>query len=83
LAFVAAEGCLGRLGGGTVAGRAVGPGERAGEISLTLRAFGEDEPGDRMGEHLAALWPAFRRWWRESPNTCPTAHEARARLREW
>ncbi len=56
--------------------------ERAGEISLTLRAFGEDEPGDGMGEHLAAVWPSFRRWWRESPNTRPTAHEARARLRE-
>ena len=37
----------------------------AGEVSLTLRAFGEDEPGDRIGEHLAAAWPAFREWWRE------------------
>jgi predicted choloylglycine hydrolase len=55
---------------------------QAGEIALALRAFGEDEPGDRMGEHLAAVWPAFRRWWRDSPNTRPTADEARARLEE-
>jgi predicted choloylglycine hydrolase len=47
-----------------------------------LRAFGEDEPGDRMGEHLAAVWPAFGRWWRQSANTRPTAEEARARLEE-
>jgi predicted choloylglycine hydrolase len=55
---------------------------QAGEISLTLRAFGEDEPGDRIGEHMAAVWPAFRRWWQENANTHPTAAEARARLEE-
>ncbi len=55
---------------------------RAGGISLTLRAFTEDEPGDRISEHLAATWPAFRQWWRNGANTRPTAAEARARLEE-
>jgi predicted choloylglycine hydrolase len=55
---------------------------QAGEISLTLRAFAEDEPGDRISEHLAATWPAFRQWWRGGANTRPTAGEARARLEE-
>ena len=55
---------------------------RAGAISLTLRAFTEDEPGDRISEHLAATWPAFRQWWRNGANTRPTAAEARARLEE-
>jgi hypothetical protein len=27
--------------------------QRAGEISLTVRAFAEDEPGDRIRDHLA------------------------------
>jgi predicted choloylglycine hydrolase len=55
---------------------------RGDVVSLTLRAFGEDEPGDRIGEHLAAIWPAFRHWWREGANTRPAAGEARARLEE-
>ena len=55
---------------------------RKDAISLTLRAFAEEEPGDRVGEHLAATWPAFRRWWRDGPNTRPSAAEARARLQE-
>jgi predicted choloylglycine hydrolase len=55
---------------------------RGDVVSLTLRAFGEDEPGDQIGEHLAAIWPAFRRWWREGANTRPTAGQARARLEE-
>ena len=55
---------------------------RAGGISLTLRAFTEDKPGDRISEHLAATWPAFRQWWRNGANTRPTAAEARARLEE-
>ncbi len=55
---------------------------RAGGISLNLRAFAEDEPGDRISEHLAATWPAFRQWWRNGANTRPTAAEARARLEE-
>ena len=38
-----------------------------------MRAFGEDEPDDRIREHLAAIWPAFRRWWREGANTRPAA----------
>jgi len=54
----------------------------AGEISLTLRAWEEDEPGERIRGHLAASWPAFRRWWRDGPNTRPTAGQARARLEE-
>jgi predicted choloylglycine hydrolase len=54
----------------------------AGEVPLTLRAFAEDEPAARMGEHLAAIWPAFRRWWREGANIRPTAEQARARLEE-
>jgi predicted choloylglycine hydrolase len=55
---------------------------KAREIPLTLRAFGEDEPGDQIGEHLAATWPAFRRWWRAGANTRPTAAQAQARLEE-
>ena len=55
---------------------------RAGAISLTLRTFTEDKPGDRISEHLAATWPAFRQWWRNGANTRPTAAEARARLEE-
>ena len=53
-----------------------------GELPLTLRAFGEDEPGDQIGAQLAATWPAFRRWWRQGANTRPTAAQARARLEE-
>jgi predicted choloylglycine hydrolase len=55
---------------------------RAGEISLNLRALAEDKPADRISEHLAATWPAFRRWWRDGANTRPTAAEARARLEQ-
>jgi hypothetical protein len=53
-----------------------------GEVSLTFRAFEEDEPGKAIGEHLAATWPAFRRWWFGGANTRPTAVEAGARLKE-
>ena len=49
-------------------------------IPLTMRAFGEDEPGERMAGQLAAAWPAFRRWWQEGANARPDAEEARARL---
>jgi predicted choloylglycine hydrolase len=56
---------------------------QAGGISLNLRALAEDEPGDRIGEHLAATWPAFRKWWRNGANTRPTAAQARARLEEY
>jgi predicted choloylglycine hydrolase len=49
-----------------------------GEVSLTLRAIEEDQ----IGEHLAATWPAFRRWWLDGANTRPTAGQARARLEE-
>ena len=55
---------------------------RAGEISLTVRAFAEGEPGDRIRDHLALTWPAFRQWWRDGANTRPTAAQARARLEE-
>jgi hypothetical protein len=54
----------------------------AREIPLTIRAFREDEPGDRTGERLAAAWPAFRRWWREGAGIRPTAGQARVRLEE-
>ena len=37
---------------------------QAGEVPLILRAWEEDEPGDQIGQHLAQVWPAFRRWWR-------------------
>jgi predicted choloylglycine hydrolase len=47
-----------------------------------MQAFSEDEPGDLIGGHLTAAWPAFRRWWRESPDTRPAAGEAEARLEE-
>jgi predicted choloylglycine hydrolase len=55
---------------------------RPQEVSLTFLAFGEHEPGDQIGEHLAVTWPTFRRWWREGANTRPTAAVARARLEE-
>jgi hypothetical protein len=55
---------------------------RAGQIPLTLRAFAEDEPGDQIGDHVAAAWPAFRRWWRDGANTRPAPGQARARLEE-
>ena len=45
-------------------------------ISLTLRAFEEDE----LGEHLTAVWPAFRQWWRGGANARPTAGQAGAQL---
>ena len=35
-----------------------------------------------MGKHLAAAWPAFRRWWRDRPDSRPTAGQAQARLEE-
>jgi predicted choloylglycine hydrolase len=54
----------------------------AGGISLPLRSFGEDKPGDRIREHLAATWPAFRQWWRTGANIRPTAGEARAKLEQ-
>jgi hypothetical protein len=53
-----------------------------GAVSLTVRAYQEDEPGDRIREQLAATWPAFHRWWRNGANTRPAAGEARARLEE-
>ena len=55
---------------------------RAGAVSLALRMLEEDEPGERIGEHLAQAWPAFRQWWRNGANTRPSAAEARARLEE-
>ena len=57
------------------------PGQAA-PVSLTLRAFAEDEPGDQIREHLTAAWPAFRRWWRDGANARPTSGQARARLEE-
>ena len=54
----------------------------AGEVSLALGAFAEDEPGDLIRDHLASTWPAFSRWWREGANARPTAAQARARLEE-
>ena len=56
---------------------------QAGAVSLTLRAFAEDLPGDRVREHLATSWPAFRSWWRDGPTLRPTAGEAKARLIEY
>jgi predicted choloylglycine hydrolase len=58
------------------------PAPATGEISLTLGAFTEDEPGGRIRDHLATTWPAFSRWWREGANARPTAAQARARLEE-
>jgi hypothetical protein len=49
-----------------------------GGISLTLRALEEDE----LGEHLTAVWPAFRQWWRNGANGRPTAAQTGARLDE-
>jgi hypothetical protein len=55
---------------------------QGGAVSLTVRAYEEDEPGDQIREQLAATWPAFHRWWRDGANTRPAAGEARARLEE-
>ncbi len=55
---------------------------RAGPVSLAVRAYEEDEPGDRVREHLTATWPAFGRWWRDGANSRPVLREARARLEE-
>lgn len=35
---------------------------RADAVSLTLLTVEEDQPGNRIREHLAATWPAFCRW---------------------
>jgi predicted choloylglycine hydrolase len=56
--------------------------EQAAQVSLTMRAFAEDEPGDQIREHLTTVWPAFRRWWRDGANARPTAGQAQARLEE-
>ena len=56
---------------------------QAGGISLTVRAWEEDGPGDAIAEHLAQAWPAFRRWWYEGANTRPDAAEARMRLEQY
>src|SRR5437773_1484627 len=53
-----------------------------GPVSLTVRAYEEDEPGDQARGQLAATWPAFHRWWREGANTPPATAQARARLEE-
>jgi predicted choloylglycine hydrolase len=53
-----------------------------GAVSLTVRAYEEDEPGDQVREQLAATWPAFHRWWRQGANTRPATGQARARLEE-
>ncbi len=58
------------------------PAPRAGEVSLALRAWEEDEPGEAIRDHLTAIWPAFRQWWRDGANIRPTAGQARARLEE-
>lgn len=58
------------------------PAAETPQVSLTLRAFAEDEPGDRIREHLATVWPAFRRWWRDGANARPSAGQARAQLEE-
>ena len=54
----------------------------AGPVSLTLRAFGEDEPGPQIAGHLRETWPGFRRWWHGGANARPSAAEAGARLEE-
>jgi len=54
----------------------------AGGISLAVRSWEEDQPGDRTREHLAAGWPAFRQWWRDGANARPTAEQAGARLEQ-
>jgi len=54
----------------------------AGHVSLTLRAFGEDEPGPQIAGHLRETWPAFRRWWHGGAAARPSAAEAGARLEE-
>jgi len=56
--------------------------EQAAQVSLTMRAFAEDEPGDQIREHLTTVWPAFLRWWRDGANARPTTGQAGARLEE-
>ena len=55
---------------------------RAGGISLSMRAWEEDEPGDEIRRHLTQAWPAFGRWWRQGANARPGAEEAQMRLEE-
>jgi predicted choloylglycine hydrolase len=55
---------------------------RAGGISLSMRAWEEDEPGDEIRRHLTQAWPAFGRWWRQGANSRPGAEEAQMRLEE-
>jgi predicted choloylglycine hydrolase len=52
-------------------------------IPLTVRAFREDEPGERMAGQLTAVWPAFRRWWQQGANTRPDTEQAGARLDQY
>jgi predicted choloylglycine hydrolase len=51
-------------------------------IPLTVRAFAEDEPGERMAAQLNTVWPAFRRWWHEGANERPDIDEGRERLEQ-
>jgi predicted choloylglycine hydrolase len=51
-------------------------------IPLTVQAFAEDEPGERMAGQLRTVWPAFRRWWQEGHNARPDTEEARAQLEQ-
>jgi predicted choloylglycine hydrolase len=67
---------------GQVAGAPWKGAAQTGAVSLTVRAYEEDQPGDRIREQLAATWPAFHRWWRDGANTRPAAGQARARLEE-
>ena len=53
-----------------------------GGIPLSLQAFAEDEPGDAIRDHLTAIWPAYRRWWRSGAGTRPSTAEAGERLAE-
>ena len=57
--------------------------QEQGARPLTVQAFAEDEPGERMAGQLSTVWLAFRRWWQDGLNTPPDAKEARARLEQY
>ncbi len=52
-------------------------------MTLTFRAFSEDEPGPKWSGLFTEYWPAYRKWWRrEGVAARPTYLECRRALTE-